>query len=43
MRFLWFDAETTGLDPCDSAPFQLAFILVDNGKVVNENVFSSTL
>ena len=39
MRFLWLDVETTGLEVSDSAPFQIAFILVDNGKFINAELF----
>ena len=39
MRFLWLDVETTGLEVSDSAPFQIAFILVDNGAFINAQLF----
>lgn len=39
MRFLWLDTETTGLEVTDSAAFELAFILVDGGKVICEKMF----
>ena len=39
MRFLWLDTETTGLEVTDSAAFELAFILVDAGKVLCERCF----
>ena len=39
MRFLWLDTETTGLEVTDSAAFELAFILVDGGKVICERCF----
>ena len=39
MRFLWLDTETTGIDPTDSAAFELAFILVQNGTVICERDF----
>lgn len=39
MRFLWLDVETTGLEVSDSAPFQIAFILVDNGAFINAELF----
>ncbi len=39
MRFLWLDTETTGLEVTDSAAFELAFILVDSGKVMGERCF----
>lgn len=39
MRILWVDTETTGIDPLDSSIFELAAILVDNGKVLCERCF----
>ena len=39
MRFLWLDTETTGLETSDSAAFELAFILVENGYVICERCF----
>ncbi len=39
MRFLWLDTETTGLEVADSSAFELAMILVDNGKLVCERCF----
>ena len=39
MRFLWLDTETTGLEVTDSAAFELAFILVDGGKMICEKCF----
>ena len=39
MRFLWLDVETTGLEVSDSAPFQIAFILVENGTFINSELF----
>jgi len=39
MRFLWLDTETTGLEVDDSAAFELAFILVQNGQVICERDF----
>lgn len=39
MRFLWLDTETTGLETTDSAAFELAFILVQNGQVICERCF----
>ena len=39
MRFLWLDTETTGIEVADSAAFELAFILVDGGKVICERCF----
>lgn len=40
MRFLWCDVETTGLDPTNASAFQIAFILVDNGKCYGERCFN---
>lgn len=39
MRFLWLDTETTGIDPSDSAAFEVAFVLVDNGEAKCERCF----
>ena len=39
MRFLWLDTETTGIEVTDSAAFELAFILVDNGRFICERCF----
>lgn len=39
MRVLWFDTETTGIDPADSSIFQLACILIENGQFVCERCF----
>lgn len=39
MRFLWCDVETTGLEPENASAFQIAFILVDNGKDYGERCF----
>lgn len=39
MRFLWCDVETTGLDPTNASAFQIAFILVDNGREYGERCF----
>lgn len=39
MRFLWLDTETTGLEITDSAAFEVAMILVDNGKFICERCF----
>lgn len=39
MRFLWIDTETTGLEVTDSAAFEVAMILVDNGKVICSRCF----
>lgn len=39
MRFLWLDTETTGIETSDSAAFEIAFILVDNGKQICERCF----
>lgn len=39
MRFLWLDTETTGIETTDSAAFELAFILVQNGTVICERCF----
>lgn len=33
MKFMWCDIETTGLDPKNAAPFQVAFIFVSNQKI----------
>lgn len=39
MRFMWIDTETTGIDTRDSAAFQVACVLVDNGQFVCERCF----
>jgi len=39
MRFLWLDTETTGIEVTDSAAFELGFILVDGGNVIQERCF----
>lgn len=39
MRFMWIDTETTGIDPSDSAAFQVACVLVDNGQLICERCF----
>ena len=39
MRFLWLYTETTGIETTDSAAFELAFILVDNGNFICERDF----
>ena len=39
MRFIWLDTETTGLETTDSAAFEVAFILVDNGEYICERCF----
>lgn len=39
MRFMWIDTETTGLDTSDSAAFQVACVLVDNGQLICERCF----
>jgi DNA polymerase III epsilon subunit-like protein len=36
---MWIDTETTGLEPTDSAAFEVALILVDGGKVICERCF----
>lgn len=42
MKFMWCDTETTGLDPSNSAPFEIAFIFVSsievNGKMIKDEV-----
>lgn len=38
MKFIWCDTETTGLDPENSAPFQIAFIFVSNTKLNGQSV-----
>lgn len=38
MKFLWCDIETTGLDPENAAPFQVAFIFVSTQKINGETV-----
>lgn len=39
MRFMWIDTETTGIDPSNSAAFQVACVLVDNGQLICERCF----
>lgn len=39
MRFMWLDLETTGLEITDASAFQVAFILVDDGKEVCRRCF----
>lgn len=39
MRYLWCDVETTGIDADKFSAFQIAFILVDNGKIYGERCF----
>lgn len=39
MRYLWCDVETTGIDAEKFSAFQIAFILVDNGKDYGERCF----
>ena len=36
---LWVDTETTGLDPAISAAFEIAMLVFDNGKFLEEKVF----
>lgn len=40
MRYLWCDTETTGLDPASASAFQIAFVLVDNGRDYGERCFN---
>ena len=39
MRYLWCDVETTGIDAANFSAFQIAFILVDNGRDYGERCF----
>ena len=39
MRFMWIGTETTGIDTSDSAAFQVACVLVDNGQLICERCF----
>ena len=39
MRFLWRDTETTGIEVPDSAAFEVAMILIDNGSFIGERCF----
>jgi DNA polymerase III epsilon subunit-like protein len=39
MKVFWCDTETTGLNPMDSGPFELAFLVYDGGNFVESNVF----
>lgn len=39
MRFLWLDTETTGIEVTDSAAFEVAMILIDNGSFICERCF----
>lgn len=37
MKTIWLDTETTGADPVRNDIWQLAYILIDNGKEVHRN------
>ena len=39
MIVMWCDVETTGLEPIDSGPFELAFLVYRGSKLLEENVF----
>jgi DNA polymerase III epsilon subunit-like protein len=39
MIVIWCDTETTGLDPVNSGPFELAFLVYDGGNLIESNVF----
>jgi len=39
MTTVFCDTETTGLDPIDSAPFELAFLIYKDGQLAAEQVF----
>lgn len=39
MRVLWADTETTGLDPINSGPFELAFLVYEGSALLEERVF----
>jgi DNA polymerase III epsilon subunit-like protein len=39
MTVIWCDTETTGLNPINSAPFELAFLVYDGGNFIEEKVF----
>lgn len=39
MRFLWLDTETTGIEVTNSAAFEVAMILIDNGSFICERCF----
>lgn len=42
MKFMWCDIETTGLDPKNAGPFQVAFIFVSNQKLNDKPVRDET-
>jgi DNA polymerase III epsilon subunit-like protein len=39
MTVVWCDTETTGLDPWDSGPFELAFLVYRDSHLLDERVF----
>jgi DNA polymerase III epsilon subunit-like protein len=39
MTVVWIDTETTGLEPIDSGPFELAFLVYMGGQFLEEQVF----
>jgi DNA polymerase III epsilon subunit-like protein len=39
MTAIWADTETTGLDPKDSGPFELAFLVYDGSQFLEERLF----
>jgi DNA polymerase III epsilon subunit-like protein len=39
MTVIWADTETTGLKPIDSGPFELAFLVYGDSKLLEERVF----
>jgi DNA polymerase III epsilon subunit-like protein len=39
MIVIWTDAETTGLEPVNSGPFELAFLVYDGGRLADERLF----
>jgi DNA polymerase III epsilon subunit-like protein len=39
MIVVWCDSETTGLDPKNSGPFELAFLVYDGGQFLEERIF----
>jgi DNA polymerase III epsilon subunit-like protein len=39
MTVIWCDTETTGLEPINSGPFELAFLVYDGGQFLDERLF----
>jgi DNA polymerase III epsilon subunit-like protein len=39
LTVIWVDTETTGLEPIDSAPFEIALLVYNGGQLMAERVF----